>query len=643
MGSSPIAIFAAKISISRREKAGEEHRASLEAGVSTGHTNVQTTEHVSSTMHAEFRVRARFSRVHAKDGGTRAFLEAKEKDRPRNCDAWERRRARLACRRWDGRPKRALSAARSRATTKDAFPGHFELETAVLLASCAFESYESPSGGLDDFDGYDNHVQYASPFVTKFFQGVLQVRVIRAWNLPKADVIGTSDPYVMCRIGMGARITSTKKNTLEPEWNEMCRLFVEDAEQQVLRLSVFDEDRFKSDDCLGEAQIALKNLIPPEGEAPAPRTYELELQNFGRGYGKGNLAVEIAFFPFDSTAEYSSLPKLLEDLGTGQGPIHELMSTFRRNIVDRWKIDKAQEEWESKLWKFPPEGNWTLLATLAALSGSHTPLDYEKVAYINNTRTDTQVTIWRKTNANVIVIAFRGTEMTKLRDLATDASLLPCSLSVERVSSSGPLKTLLDEPAVHTGFLEAFDSVRAKLMHMVDTIMKHPAKEEKGSDWKVYTTGHSLGGALATLMAAALAERNRREMTNMTLSMYNFGSPRVGNEKFVYEYNRWVSDSFRLVNEADAVPRVPLLLGYKHVDHPVYVTESGELVDPDGIQYTSTLPSPWLETVAKTGYGEAEDIVEALAVLSNSSALAAHMEDYYFNSLQKILDARMQL
>lgn len=571
-------------------------------------------------------------------------LEASEgQKRGKFATSKQQGRGRQPCRSWDGGRAHVVRATGSHSTAKDALPGHFELEKAVLLASCAFESYESPSGGLDDFDGYDNHVQYASPFVTKFFQGVLQVRVIRAWNLPKADLIGKSDPYVVCRVGMGARTTTTKKNTLEPKWDETCRLFVEDTEQQFLRLSVFDEDAVKTDDCLGEAQIALKDVISAEGKAPAPRKFELELQNFGRGYGQGSLDVEVTFFPFDPDAKHPSLPTLLEDLGTGQGPIHELMSTFRRNVVDRWKIDKAKDEWESNLWKFPPEGNWTLLATLSALSGSYTPLEYEKVAYISNTRTDTQVTLWRKTNANVIVVAFRGTEMTKLRDFATDASLLPCSLSVERVSSSGPLKMLLDEPAVHSGFLEAFDSVRAKLMHLVDIIMKHPVEGNDGSGWKVYTTGHSLGGALATLMAAALADRNQAEKSGFALSMYNFGSPRVGNEKFVSQYNRSVPDSFRLVNEADAVPRVPLLLGYKHVDHPVYVTESGELLGPDGIQYTSTLPSSWLETVAKTGYGEADDIVEALAVLSNSSALAAHMEDYYFSSLQKILDAQVQL
>ncbi|CAN0306134.1 unnamed protein product, partial [Ectocarpus fasciculatus] len=48
----------------------------------------------------------------------------------------------------------------------------------------------------------------------------------------------------------------------------------------------------------------------------------------------------------------------------------------------------------------------------------------------------------------------------------------------------------------------------------------------KNQDWHVYITGHSLGGALATL--AALDHRRRYPEAKVT--MYNFGSPRVGNK-----------------------------------------------------------------------------------------------------------------
>ncbi|VFQ88698.1 unnamed protein product [Cuscuta campestris] len=54
--------------------------------------------------------------------------------------------------------------------------------------------------------------------------------------------------------------------------------------------------------------------------------------------------------------------------------------------------------------------------------------------------------------------------------------------------------------------------------------------------------------------------------------MHNFGSPRVGNKKFVELYNEKVKDSWRAVNHRDIIPTVPRLMGYCHVAQPVYLT-----------------------------------------------------------------------
>lgn len=47
---------------------------------------------------------------------------------------------------------------------------------------------------------------------------------------------------------------------------------------------------------------------------------------------------------------------------------------------------------------------------------------------------------------------------------------------------------------------------------------------------KVYVTGHSLGGAIATLTAARMIEEGRT--TPEQLKLYTFGSPRVGDLDF---------------------------------------------------------------------------------------------------------------
>jgi hypothetical protein len=130
---------------------------------------------------------------------------------------------------------------------------------------------------------------------------------------------------------------------------------------------------------------------------------------------------------------------------------------------------------------------------------------------------------------------------------------------------------------VHSGFLHAYDSVRPDIYKIIDTVLK---KEPKG-EWTVITTGHSLGGALATLCAFDIALRKRWTGNNYddddnsssndkpALKMYNYGSPRVGNKEFAEQFDAAVPDAWRIVNGNDVVCGVPRLLGYCHVGHEV--------------------------------------------------------------------------
>lgn len=57
---------------------------------------------------------------------------------------------------------------------------------------------------------------------------------------------------------------------------------------------------------------------------------------------------------------------------------------------------------------------------------------------------------------------------------------------------------------VHSGFLGAYDSVRNKVFRVVEQLTASRSAEEP---WTVFVTGHSLGGALATLAAYDIAGR----------------------------------------------------------------------------------------------------------------------------------------
>lgn len=58
---------------------------------------------------------------------------------------------------------------------------------------------------------------------------------------------------------------------------------------------------------------------------------------------------------------------------------------------------------------------------------------------------------------------------------------------------------------MHKGFLSAYDSVRGRVFGLLDALTRDAPGAPAGGPWRVYVTGHSLGGALATLCAYELA------------------------------------------------------------------------------------------------------------------------------------------
>ena len=62
---------------------------------------------------------------------------------------------------------------------QEPLPDHFDLDTSILLAGFAFESYLSPEGGLLDTDVRGGSTAYLSPFVREVFAGIVEVTVVK--------------------------------------------------------------------------------------------------------------------------------------------------------------------------------------------------------------------------------------------------------------------------------------------------------------------------------------------------------------------------------------------------------------------------------------------------------------------------------
>ncbi len=74
--------------------------------------------------------------------------------------------------------------------------------------------------------------------------------------------------------------------------------------------------------------------------------------------------------------------------------------------------------------------------------------------------------------------------------------------------------------------------------------------DDHASGRTIYITGHSLGGAVATLLAAYLKDEK-----GLDPILYTYGSPRAGNEDFVRSYANITH--YRHVNRNDPVPMLP--------------------------------------------------------------------------------------
>jgi Lipase (class 3) len=76
--------------------------------------------------------------------------------------------------------------------------------------------------------------------------------------------------------------------------------------------------------------------------------------------------------------------------------------------------------------------------------------------------------------------------------------------------------------------------------------------------------GHSLGGALATLLALDVSANTI--FKNPTA--YTYASPRTGDGSFTAFYDHMVPNTFRVANRMDLVPKLPMPPLYDHVSTP---------------------------------------------------------------------------
>lgn len=185
---------------------------------------------------------------------------------------------------------------------------------------------------------------------------------------------------------------------------------------------------------------------------------------------------------------------------------------------------------------------------------------------------------------NAIVVVFRGTQGENIGETFMNAIMsdAPTRLVTPSFLNIDSLPSNVRDLRVHTGFQTAYNELRPRLM----------AALKDQPDSNLFIFGHSLGGAMATLMSLDVATNKPANIATITHIVS--GSPRVGNKSFSDYFHSKVPDNLRLMVDGDPIPLIPqkggaggdrslLRQSYVHAGRLLVVNANGNPVSGDAM------------------------------------------------------------
>lgn len=166
----------------------------------------------------------------------------------------------------------------------------------------------------------------------------------------------------------------------------------------------------------------------------------------------------------------------------------------------------------------------------------------------------------------VVILCYRGTQPTSLINWLTDLTIEPTRI---RIPGQPQLRHPTGEMSVHGGFYRNVRATRWEIGKVLRRALdrlpidaaERTTRSKLGPLQALYITGHSLGGAMALLMAVLMhLDRDYAELFTLLKGVYTYGQPMVGNTAFAEACDG--SEKIhhllhRYVYRNDVVPQLP--------------------------------------------------------------------------------------